>query len=45
MVLAFGLVIGLGFRKIVKDGESLADLSPEPPPEAAELDDVREGRA
>lgn len=38
MVLAFGLVIGLGFRKIVKDDESLADLSPEPPPAPEELD-------
>ena len=37
MVLAFGLVIALSFRKIVRDGESLAELSPEPPPEP-ELD-------
>jgi peptidoglycan/LPS O-acetylase OafA/YrhL len=36
MVLAFGLVIGLGFRKIVKDGEPLGELSPEAPPEEAE---------
>lgn len=39
MVLAFGLVIAAGFRKVVKDGESLGDLSPEPPPEPEELDE------
>jgi peptidoglycan/LPS O-acetylase OafA/YrhL len=41
MVLAFGLVIGLGFRKVVKDGEALDDLSPDAPPEPGpdELDD------
>ena len=33
VVLAFGLVIGLGFRKIVKDGEPLGELSPDAPPE------------
>jgi peptidoglycan/LPS O-acetylase OafA/YrhL len=38
MVLAFGLVIAVGFRKIVKDGESLAELSEEAPPEG-ELDE------
>ena len=36
-VLAFGLLIALGFRKIVRDGESLAELSPDAPPEP-ELD-------
>ena len=39
MVLGFGLVIALGFRGIVKDEESLSELSPEAPPEPAELDD------
>lgn len=38
VVLAFGLVIAAGFRKLVKDGESLAELSAEAPPEA-ELDE------
>jgi peptidoglycan/LPS O-acetylase OafA/YrhL len=38
MVLAFGLVIGLGFRKVVTDGESLVELSPDPPPVPEELD-------
>ena len=36
MVLAFGLVIALGFRKVVKDGEPLDKLSPDAPPEEAE---------
>ena len=36
MVLAFGLVIALGFRKVVKDGEPLDELSPDAPPEEAE---------
>jgi peptidoglycan/LPS O-acetylase OafA/YrhL len=38
MVLAFGLVIAAGFRKVVKDGESLAELSADAPPEG-ELDE------
>jgi peptidoglycan/LPS O-acetylase OafA/YrhL len=38
MVLAFGLVIGLSFRKVVRDGESLAELSPDLPPEPADLE-------
>jgi peptidoglycan/LPS O-acetylase OafA/YrhL len=38
VVLAFGLVIALGLRKIVRDGESFEDLSPEAPAKAAELD-------
>ncbi|MDB4934149.1 MAG: acyltransferase 3 [Labilithrix sp.] len=41
MVLAFGLVIGLGFRKIVSDGESLEELSPDEP-EVPELDESGE---
>ncbi|MDB4940908.1 MAG: acyltransferase 3 [Labilithrix sp.] len=32
VVLAFGLVIALGFRSLVKDGEGWTALSPEPPP-------------
>ncbi len=36
MVLVFGLVIGLGFRKLVKDGEPLDALSPDAPPEESE---------
>lgn len=32
MVAAFGLVIALGFRGIVKDAEDVSGLSPEPPP-------------
>ena len=39
VVLVFGLVIALGFRKIVKDGESFEELGTEPVPEA-ELDDA-----
>jgi peptidoglycan/LPS O-acetylase OafA/YrhL len=39
MVLGFGLIIALGFRKIVKDPESLVDLSPEPPAPSEELDE------
>jgi peptidoglycan/LPS O-acetylase OafA/YrhL len=38
MVLAFGLVIGLGFRRLVKDDEPFAELSAEAP-EPPELDD------
>jgi len=38
MVLGFGLVIALGFRKIVKDGEHLDHLSPEALPAPEELD-------
>jgi len=38
MFLGFGLVIGLGFRGIVKDKDSLDELSPEAPPET-ELDE------
>jgi peptidoglycan/LPS O-acetylase OafA/YrhL len=37
MVFVFGLVISLGFRKLVRDGESLDELSPDAPPEP-ELD-------
>jgi len=39
VVLAFGLVIALGFRKLVKDGEALGELSPDAPPEPAEQDE------
>ena len=38
VVLAFGLVIALGLRKIVKDGESFAALGADVPPEP-ELDE------
>jgi len=38
MILAFGLVIALGFRKIVKDAEPYAELDAAPPPEP-ELDE------
>jgi len=38
MIGLFGLVIGLGFRRIVKDAESFSDLSPDAPP-PAELDE------
>jgi len=37
MVAAFGLLIAIGFGKVVRDGESLEELSPEAPP-APELD-------
>ena len=39
VVLAFGLVAAGAMRKIGKDGESYAELSPEPPAEPVELDD------
>ncbi len=39
VVLAFGLVAVGALRKIRKDGESYAELSPEAPAEPAELDD------
>ena len=39
MVLGFGLVIGLGFRGIVKDKESLDELDPEAPKGPEELDE------
>ena len=39
ILLAFGLVAAGAARKIAKDGESYAELSPEPPAESAELDE------
>jgi peptidoglycan/LPS O-acetylase OafA/YrhL len=39
IVLAFGLVVLGAMRKIGKDGESYADLSPEPPAPPRELDE------
>ncbi|MBX3212110.1 MAG: acyltransferase [Labilithrix sp.] len=41
VLLAFGLVIAGATRKIARDGESYAELSPSPPAEPVELDDAQ----
>ena len=38
MMLAFGLVIGVAFRKVTKDAEAIGDLSPDEPAPPEELD-------